>query len=122
MKEKVFEALKLLAAKLGTTADFLWDVLIRQAYIEGITSIIIASVPFILLIFYMIFVKWFFKNVERLEDDHENIWCACWITSVVLGAALMVTIALSICQIKHIVTVFLNPEYWALEQILNIIK
>lgn len=40
MNEKVLEALQALAIKLGTTADHLWGVLIKQAPIDGTIDLI----------------------------------------------------------------------------------
>lgn len=113
MNEKVLEALQTLAVKLGTTAEHLWGVLLRQAPIDGTIEFIFCSI-----------LVWFNVKMARmvvrktLSDDPE--WeddraCTAWVLLVV--SVLFATIIVW-CDAAMIIAAFFNPEYWALTQLL----
>lgn len=115
--EQLSTLLEQLALKLGTTVEYLWDVLIKQAFIAGIQAILaFVLVNIFIGIWYMIHRK--FSNTPNKYYAAYNevpyvapmaftivILIACWIVGLVEA-------------IKSI-TNFINPEYWALQQILE---
>jgi len=116
MNPEITKLITDLAAKLGTTADHLWGVLVKQAPIESFSSI--AAYLFTILVIAAVIyygyraVKWGMENDDEVK---EGGW-------VLIGAACLALFIWSVClslDLGRIVSGFLNPEYWALKQILK---
>ncbi len=116
MNEQTSKLIEQLAAKLGTTADYLWAVLVRQAAIHSIINLIefvvIIAIGFII---YPIITK-FYRNNEFGYNIGPDMLV---IITVGTWSILFVTCLFSI---NGIITGFLNPEYWALQEILDTLK
>ena len=115
MNEQTQQLIEKLAEKLGTTAEHLWAVLVRQAPITSTTEAIA------LCIYAAVMVLGYRLVREKTKDDgdwNDNcgsialpwvIWC---------GATIALLIVLC-CSLSNIVAGFANPEYWALKEILS---
>lgn len=118
MNDQTIQALNVLAAKLGTTAEYLWGVLVRQAPITGALDLAVMAAWLVALIFSARFVH---KNTAgdepRWDDEAARFfaWGGVW-----LGALFVALIGGII--IPSAVSAILNPEYWALKQLLGAIK
>lgn len=123
MDEKFQQLIEVLAAKLGTTAEHLWGVLVRQAPISG-------AVDLVLCIVIAVVTAWWVALVKRkttcppetescryptAEWREEGAFLA-WLTAVIAGVLAMVFI---IGSAQGIVAAFANPEYWALKQLVR---
>jgi hypothetical protein len=114
MEQKVTELLETLSKKLGVTISHLWDVLVNQAFVFGIYSMLIELGS---LCFLIIFVRYCKKNAERLKevsfDDLYFMVGAC--VSIIL-------LIVSSLLVYDTITALVNPEYWALEKVLKLCK
>jgi formate hydrogenlyase subunit 3/multisubunit Na+/H+ antiporter MnhD subunit len=113
MTEELGRKLAELAARLGTTVEHLWSVLIRQAYIDGISSLItvLITVAFGLgLIFLFQYVR--NKHKEALEK-----YVPTGLEFVVLGMVLVVVAGIAGNNLYWVISDFFNPEYYALRQL-----
>lgn len=114
MNDNERQLIEQLAAKLGTTADHLWGVLLRQAPIEAVVDLF--YVGFVVVLFFVArsFHRWACADERRYDD---------WVigSSIAWGAwcifALIVMIVIS-----ELPTLFLNPEYWALKEVLHAVR
>lgn len=115
--ENYSELLKALAVKLGTTTEYLFGILVAQAKVSAITSLI--EIVFIYLFGFILYKT--HKNFQNrgVYDEYEE------------GAGFPMFMALGIFAILFICTFFLfenainglfNPEYWALDKILSVVK
>lgn len=120
MDEQTAALLGKLAAKLGTTSEYLWGVLLKQAPIQAwimaaeyaLTIIVIAAIwkcrkP----------IGEWLKNAA--DGDAEPV--------VVIGGIVFVVVAIiwliaCVFCFPEMVTGFLNPEYWALKEILSSVR
>lgn len=121
------DLLQNLAAELGTTVEYLWGVLIVQAKVSAITNIgfVVFTIIFTLILYR---VHLYFSKVKVWGDDtkytksgyshYEGIILVPMGLMVFLNFVLLIT---SISLIPDIVTTLVNPEYWALEQVLKLI-
>ena len=113
MNDELSKALAKLADKLGTTAEHLWQVLIRQARVEVVTD-----TGFILLTAVCLYGlwRWWKSALKRDPDDGEMIGLViCSICGLVLFIA-------SLVNVYEIPTLIFNPEYWAIQQIFSGLK
>lgn len=117
--------LEKLAAKLGTTVEMLWDVMLKQAMIRGVTDLIICTVLIVGNV-------WLFRLVQRKTTcppvtaerqyprcEWDDVEIPAWTILVVVT---LIVILCVIASVPDIITAFANPQYWALEHILNAVK
>ena len=111
MDERTEAMLIELATKLGTTVEYLWSALLRQATIEGYVSLagtIAATVIFIAA--WVTVSREMRVGIENEEDITGHI--AFRFFGAIIFAAVFFGLA------GPAATCLLNPEYWALKQVL----
>lgn len=113
MNEQTTKLIEELALKLGTTTEYLWSVLIHQAFISSIIDCVLYTMYFV----FMYYMYKGYKYMLKEEKDEEYIQLVLFLSAV----SIVFTIVF-ILTISSTITGFLNPEYWALEKILKNIK
>ena len=108
MSEGLLKSLDLLAGKLGTTSEQLWGILVAQAHIAVIESMITAIGGVLLLIVCRVVWR---KGENANCDDTASEFIA--IIGGVLGVILIGYGFFSM------ITPLLNPDYYALQRILD---
>ena len=122
MDDKYRQLIESMAAKLGTTAEHLWGALVRQAPISG-------AVDLVLCVVMVLAVAWWerlvmrkttrqatetagvYKRAER-EDEAVLLWASVFLAGLIV-------LLLIVASADGIVAAFLNPEYWALLQLMK---
>lgn len=118
---QIADVLKELATRLGTTAEHLYGVLVKQAGVE----VAIVAVGF-LLWGLVTFGAWKLlsyarKNWEEIEDrDNEPFWAVGGCIGGIVYAVF--TLCLWIDGILNLPTLLLNPEYYAIHKIMSAIS
>jgi len=117
MNEEILTRLDALAAKLSTTADQLWTVLIRQAQIEGVLFACIALVLAAIAVgFWRIGHPKLMSGWRNGSQYHRDGWefglTAGWTISAVCAAVAIV------CAFRAALYC-LNPSFYALRLILS---
>jgi len=114
--EKLLETL---ANKLGTTTEYLWGILLKQAPIYATVSLI------------QVLVIWGFGIVLYIihghlsNDENEHSYYNQDLYSIVMCIVFIMWIILSLLslfELYNIVNGYFNPEYWALKEILDTLK
>ena len=115
--EQITPVLEKMAEKLGVTCEYLWSVLIKQAPLSGIADI----VQYVLLgIATWVFVKVSFKVYRKIQ---ENVWDEiAYIPLYIIGIGILIFWAVAFLCFPETIWAFFNPEYWALQQILQTIQ
>lgn len=108
-------AITSMATSLGVTAENVYSTLIAQQYIKSLSMTIALLVCFIAFFVCI-------KTLMRLEEPDEfksevkDVFCgSILITSFIAGMVLL-------AQLNTIITGFLNPEYGAMQEIMDFIK
>jgi uncharacterized Tic20 family protein len=119
MNEQTAKLVEQLAQKLGTTADYLWSVLLKQAPISAITDLVFFAFTIILgVVIYKVH-----KHLLAEKDGNNSIYYDLEEGAVVPMIFVLVIWAIMfiacLCSIGNIINGFLNPEYWALKEILS---
>ena len=121
MSQEIAKVLDLLAERFGTTIEHLWEVMIRQAYIEAIMGIFVFA---LLLVVNIKFIKW--AKPITTNDDHETWekWGVDGVMPVMASGFIMLVISCIafLMTIDNLVAKLVNPEYWALQQILELLN
>lgn len=121
--KKAMEMLGALASKLGVTTEYLWSVLVKQGKYEAISDLVFCLV--VGLIVWRV-IKWApgaFKAFRESDFDKEEgvtVMRAALLVLGVCGTAILAIIALT--TLPSIITNFFNPEYFALQKVMEILK
>ncbi|BCO16248.1 putative membrane protein_gp195 [Bacillus phage vB_BceM_WH1] len=104
------------AAKLGTTSEYIFEILVKQQIAAGISGIIFFAVLLIIsLVSIKLGVKWFKMDSRRGDWDYQ--YMAMWAS--IIG---LVVLLLSLAGIGYNIRLIINPEYYAIQDIVNFIK
>src|SRR5688572_19425336 len=117
MNQELNTQLSELAKKLGTSVDKLYEATIKQAKIELIYTIIeliiFAICVWIAWVLYLWLPSFDNDNVETSLMEFAKIF------SMIGSVGISFVFALTLSgTIKHIITLYSNPEYWAMQDIL----
>lgn len=116
MNEQTAKLIADLATKLGTTADHLWSVLVKQAPIDAASDcvVIVASAIGIVIVA---------KGGEKLAKHSDNLPEAAAVFSFLLlfcfGVVAIIALIAGLCSCGDIMAGFFNPEYWAFRHIVK---
>ena len=110
-----------LAGKLGTTVDKLWMLQVKQAYIEG-WSLLFGDVIFIVI--QLLLLKYFSKIYTFMDElDNDGVrFIICIIGVIVALIIVFVDLRILCIDLSKLLTIFVNPEYYALQQLIYLIK
>jgi hypothetical protein len=117
MEQELSNLLKDLATELGTTVEFLWAVLLKQAQVEVILNGILILVTIMACLGSFYYFRWLNKKWEDISYNDNDLWHI--FISVFLGVFIICLIVFSAIGIYSMVTALMNPEYWALDKILQ---
>jgi hypothetical protein len=139
--EKLTPLLEKLAQQLGTTATHLWAVLIAQAKIAFVGYIIEIILLCILNYLWIILFRktlkpYIFKidyNGKEITKTFNTRWNYWWEENeglswtygtifIALGILFVIWDIVTINSIPLILSSLINPEYWALNKILTLLK
>lgn len=123
MDERTELLIRDLASKLGVTAEHLWQILVTQAQIDGLFSLIF-------IIIFSLFTAWFAclvvkKTTKPKATDDCRYPNAEWEDDAVgwgftfLAIFSVITIVLLFKYLPYAVSAIINPEYWAFRQIIK---
>lgn len=112
--EQLTQLLTQLAEKLGTTSEYLWEVLLTQAQLALVTNSLFLLILIIALVGCILAIKSLRK--EWGEDfDKELILPILFVLTFIFTGLIIATT-------HDIFTLSINPEYWVLKEVLGIIN
>ncbi len=114
--EKVKPIFDAVATKIGQGSEFVWGVLIKQQFVEGISDFVIAGVMLIGVVIAAYIAYKFAKNA-KIHDD-ADYYAGTAVSLIVGGFLLAGSTQFTVDGIKHTV----NPAYYALEFLMGLTK
>lgn len=116
--EKVLERIDALALKLGTTAEHLWEILVKQAYVTFMGY----SIRYVLvLIFLGCMIKvfpLFYKSFKSDDFDVETTYGAFSIVAMIVCCIITLICCIAgLSQLTVYISLYVNPEYFAFRKI-----
>lgn len=104
------------AAKLGTTSQYVFEILVKQQVTTGISWLVFFV---ILLVLSVIATIMFMKTYKRAVENHKyDLEYGCLIGMIVGCIVILVCLA----SISYDIRLIMNPEYYALQDILDFVK
>ena len=116
MNEQTATLLQQLAAKLGTTSEDLWAVLIKQAPIAGSTQAFQYACTLLAIYLMVKFRKQLTAACVAIADEAEPL---AFILAIVFICVSVVWLVSCLLAFDDMVTAFLNPEFWAFQKVLS---
>ena len=120
--DKAMGLLEVLATKLGVTADHLWGVLVKQAYVNA-TMTAIQEILIVLIGVALWKVHKFLSSEEGRDEsrysEHEGL---AGLPMIISGMIFAILVVCGFFCLDQIATGFINPEYYALNKILSILN
>ncbi len=107
MQQEILQRLDAVALKMGVAAEHLWEVLVRQAYLQWI--------PVGLLLVFLLPITTFLIVFREEFDDDASIGPMIFLT--IIAVALSIALLL---MASTAISATLNPEYWALNKLLSL--
>lgn len=124
MKEQTQEALVALAEKLGTTTEYLFHVLVSQARYDVLISVIQLA---FCVAFVWATIKLHVKFMKPIPGNAGYTYYNKYeeglsIAMVFAGIMCLIMIFCFLAGLNDLISAIFNPEYWALRQIMHLLK
>ena len=110
--QNISEILDALAARFGTTGVHLWEVLVRQQYVEAIWGLGFIAMTIVLIWLWVHWIRKCMKDKEYYMEEEEVFLYS------VLGVVLFILAIVSIVELFTTTPGFFNPEFYALQELL----
>lgn len=126
--------LRELAEKLGVSIDHLWGVMVRQSYVNFFTQIIL----YVILVIYLFLVHKYVKHcVNRISEiaeynakrdrlkEYDTLRrddFGYTTAIIVMSVTSLIFTVIGILCFPDVLGQLLNPEYYALKQLLDVVK
>lgn len=116
MGQQINSVIDNIATKLGVTVDKLYPILMKQAYIDGILSIVYCIIISLLMITPYIIYKKILKGeeVERFCDLEDDSQVAIVTISIIVSLIFIFVVSINF---NDIFTALLNPEYYIINNL-----
>ena len=108
--ENVGQILDALGVRFGATGAHLWTILQRQAYVEGVIALLAIGLGSIMFAAF----SW---TTRKARDDYnyEPVMVGIGISGVIV-------VICAVIQTFGAISAMMNPEYYALQQVLGAFK
>lgn len=121
IQEKVFEYIDALAAKVGVASEQLFKTLVKQQLIEGITGMAMYLVFLLIaIVFIKVGLRWFSKRDKNFDVDKD--FHPSYFLFISAGVILIIWTLAFALDFKDTLTQVMNPEYHAIQDILDVFK
>lgn len=116
MKE---ETITKLAQSLNVASEHVYEALIKQAMVSGIMSLVWASVMFGVVAVCATAIR---RAWRRAEEDSWYGADDATLISIPTAFGLAIALIWGMCATEYALTALLNPEYWAIKEVLDAVK
>ena len=115
--EVVTTALQPLAEKLGTTAQYVWGLQVKQAYVDGSIALVVLLFGIALITVAILWMKKINDNLETQRNTEMDGF------GVVASVILFIAGFIFLCtNVPTVLNCFINPEHYALHQLIKLVK
>lgn len=118
MKMDLNQALEQLASAFNTTVEKLYPLLIKQAYVTGVTNILGILIMWAVFATLLVILKKHGIKKEKYYGMTDGTFFLL-VTTVIIS---VITVVITVTVGHEAITALINPEYWALKEVLSYIK
>lgn len=110
------------AKTLGSTASHVYEVLVKQQFVEGVSMVLWIILMPLFILFIVKFFGFIFEkckqNFEKGYDYKESCYFISGISTFIVGLFMFFTLMVAMDGIKRLI----NPEYYAIEFIVDSVQ
>jgi hypothetical protein len=117
MNEELNKRLAELASKLNVSVEHLWGVLVRQAYIDGISSLCTMLVCMVLGVAAVYAFFHLRRKFKTPDTERLTFYPPPPMDLMLLGMVLLLLVVIALSNFYWVVSDFLNPEFYALQHL-----
>lgn len=107
-----------LAYELGTTPDQLWSVLLKQAFMAGVTDLIMYALLIVAMVAIFRWYKYFATNFAEIQNQIFMLFIN-GVGLIVSTLFVLASLIAAAYNVQNTMAAFFNPEYWALQKIFS---
>lgn len=130
MTEQISKIIEALSNALGVAASELYSVMILQAKVSMVKSVVeILLLLFAMYMFWRYVRKVYIKKgndghtvFDRAVYDSGSSFAFHLIATIVIAALTIIFVISVVCDIDNIIQCVMNPRYWALKEIIGTLK
>lgn len=119
MNEQTVKLTEQLALKLGTTSEYLWGVLIKQAFISAITDLVFFVIAIILGVLLVKIHRYLSDSNNRI--NYHKTGDSITHPMIIFSSLWIIFFLVMLFSWGNIINGFFNPEYWALQKVLTFV-
>lgn len=120
IQQELLKRLDAFAQKLGVTAEHLWGVLVKQAQIEATIAFGWTIFELILFVIAVLCLRAAYKHGREWLDGEKYI--PLWATALYGCFATPLSIIAAMFNLFDFIRWYSNPEYFALQEILKVLR
>ena len=113
----ILERVDALAAKIGTTAQRIWDVYVAQAKVEAIRDAVLSVILLIVAALSVRLILFFGKKFNDTDYSEDGTVFGLGAAIVVLSAVIILCLVFSGVNAYAAIPEWFNPQYWAFQHL-----
>jgi hypothetical protein len=117
MNDEFSRRLSELADKLNVSVEHLWGVLVKQAFIDGLSSLLTVVVCALLAVAAFCIFFYARRKFKTAEAEKSALYPRVPLDWIILGTVLLMIVMVAGSNLYWVVSDFTNPEYYALRQL-----
>lgn len=114
----VQDALAPVAQKLGEGAAHLYEIYVRQMFIEGVTGLVSIAVFTLFTVGFGFFVKWLWTRYNKSNHKSYDTPVLEGVATIALGILVVICLVCLTDGVSNCLGKLVNPEYYAVERLL----
>ena len=122
MEKETAAVVAQLADRLGTTSEYLWAVLIKQAPITGTVILIEYAVTALAVVLVWRNRKSLMSAWTTGVDSGDGVAFVTIMGFLIFGVVAIVWLLACLFNLGTVVSAFFNPEYFALDKVVSTLK
>lgn len=120
MKEKkIMQYIDQLAQSLNVASEHVYEALLKQALVSGIIALVWTALMLCVTVALIAVIR---KAWIRAQEDpyFDDVHAA--IVTGIFGVIIFIVVCFGLYAVEYGLTALLNPEYWAIKEVLAAIK
>lgn len=119
-EETITKYIDQLAQSLNVASEHVYEALINQAMVSGIASIVWAVIMTAVVLGCLKVIQKTRKKAQESGDYFDE--SQAFLKSILFGILIIMSFVSGYCALENALTALLNPEYWAIKEVLSAIK
>lgn len=117
MNDNTTKLIEQLAAKLGTTSEYLWGILIKQAPVAA--TVILTQIILIIIAGFVLYKSHLSFSDDDNKVSYYNLEEGLVVPFTIAVIIWVILVIVSFFMVEEVINGYFNPEFWALNYIMD---